>query len=150
MAAASVRDAILDAAVAALLARLPPGLIAANSVFRSRQTPITRNISPAIVVRPAGEDTARMGQSADRHVLRMRVSHSVRGDPWDVLVEPIAAESHRILMTDPGIRALAVDLRMTGTDWEAEEADQTAGTLTHLYDVTYLSRPADLSSAPGA
>ena len=89
-----------------------------------------------------------MGQATDRHELTVNVAIFVRGDPWDQLADAIATPAHQVLMTDAALAALVVDVRKVSSDFQAEEADRTAGTLSTHYHLTYLTKAADISAAP--
>lgn len=141
---ASLREQILARCQAALLNATPAGA----NVFRSREISINRAVSPSIVVMPDGESSTRKGQFADQHALLVKICIFVRGDPWDQLADPLAVAAHQVLMSDAPLAALAVDVRKVGTDFEAEEADRTAGTLTARYAITYLSSARDIAAAP--
>lgn len=140
----SLREQILARIAAALTGTTPAG----GNVFRSRETSIARGVSPAIVVMPDSEQDQRVGQATDRHELTIKVAIFVRGDPWDQLADAIATPAHQVLMADAPLAALVVDVRKNSTDFQAEEADRTAGTLSMYYQITYLTRAADISAAP--
>lgn len=141
---ASLREQILAAMATALTGTTPAGA----SVYRSRETAISRAVVPAIVVLPSGERVQRAGQQTDRHELTAKVVLYVRGDPWDQIADPVAVAMHKALISSAALAALSIDIRLIDAEFEAEEADRTAGTLTHSYHITYFTRAGDISAAP--
>ncbi len=138
----AIREQIVSRVVAILLQGL-----AGVTVDRSRQTALTRETSPALVVTVAGEETDSMGDAADRHHLELTVGHFVRGDPWDQLAAASDQAAHRILAGEDALQGLA-EIRRTGTDMEAMEADETAGVLNVRYRLTFLTSRHDIARPP--
>lgn len=141
---ATIREQITARMVVALLGATAAG----SSVYRSRENSITRALVPAIVCMPDGEQDQRMGQFTDRHEYVVNVAIFTRGDPWDQIADAIADVAHRTLIADAPLQALATDIRKISTDYESEEADRTAGTLSARYRITYLSKSSDISAPP--
>jgi hypothetical protein len=141
---ATLRELITARVVAVLTGATPAGA----NVFRSREASITRAQTPAIVVMPDNEQDIRMGSYTDRHELTLAIEIFTRGDPWDQAADATADAAHKVMVTDATIAALAVDVRKVSTDYESQEADRTAGTLSARYVITYLSKAADLSAQP--
>lgn len=140
----TLREQITARVVTVLTGATPAGA----NVFRSRETSITRDLTPAITVMPEGEVDSRMGAQTDRHEFTLGLEIFVRGDPWDAIADPTAEAAHRVMTTDPQIKALAVDVRKVGTEYQSQEADRTAGVLSARYVITYLSRADDLAAQP--
>lgn len=140
----TLREQITAQTVAALTNTTPAGA----NVFRSREVSITREMTPAIVVMPESLQTSRMGQGTDRHELVLVLEVFARGDPWDSIADTTAEVAHRVMMKDPTIRVYALDVRRVSADYEAQEADRTAGTLSARYAITFLTRSDDLASQP--
>ena len=144
----SIRDQILSRAATVLAG------VSGAQIYRSRETSITRAVSPAITILFGSEQDKRMGAATDAHELRIVVAIFVRGDPWDSLADPVALQAHSLLMADAlpgsagGLAGLGVDLRKVSTETEAEEADRTAGTLVVTYHATYLTSAFDMSRLP--
>lgn len=141
---ATLREQITARMVAALTGSTAAGA----NVYRSRETSIARGMTPAITCMPDGEQDERMGQTTDKHAYTVNVAIFVRGDPWDQIADGIAEVAHRVLMGDAQLKALSTDVRKVSTDYESEEADRTAGTLSARYRITYLSRADDIAAAP--
>lgn len=140
----SIREQILGRIATALASAAPGGA----QVFRSRENSITRAMTPAITVLMGSESDMRMSAYVDKHTLRVVLAIFVRGDPWDSLADAVATPMHLALMADAPLQALALDVRKISSDPEAEEADRTAGTLSCIYEVQYLTRAGDISAAP--
>jgi len=140
----TLREQITARAAAALTGATAAG----SNVYRSREASIARGITPAIVCLPDGEQDTRVGSYTDKHDYTLNVAIFVRGDPWDQVADQVAEVAHRVLMSDAQLLALVVDVRKVSSDYEGEEADRTAGTLSARYRFTYLSKAGDISLAP--
>lgn len=129
------------AIVARIVALLAAGNTeAADRVFRSRRTAITRQESACLAVTLGPESSSRMGNESDRHELLVRVSAIVRGDPWDELAEQLIEQVQPLVVLDEPLRELATDVRLIAIEPDADDADATAGVMQMTYQVTYISR----------
>ena len=141
---ATVRELITARTAACLVGATPAGA----NVFRSRETAITRALTPAIVIMPVDEDVRRMGSFTDVHVLTLAIEIFTRGDPWDSIADATAEAAHRVLVNDPVILSYQADVRKIATAYESQEADRTAGVLTSTYAITYLAKASDVAAGP--
>lgn len=140
----SVREQILARMQAVLMGNTG----AVNNVFRSRETSITRDICPAVVLMPEAESDENFGgMNTDSHELVVAVEIFARGDPWDSLADPVATDAHRLLMNDAALKALITRMRKIASAWEGTEADLTAGVLTMRYRVQYQTKASDISDS---
>ena len=139
----SIAEQILTAAVAALTNKTPAG----DRVYRSRSLALARDEAPAIVVRPANEDSNVFSAGVDDNVLTMLVEVYVRGDPFDQIADPIVTAAHAFLHRDPGLRSLVTQIRKKEKTWDGQEADDTAGFVTTKYELRYLTAANDLTVA---
>lgn len=110
-----------------------------SSVFRDREVSITRATSPATVVIPKGNEVSKMATDVHRNLFEFALEHFVRGDPWSQLADPVDVASHAALMGDATLAGLVADLQRVSEEFEAQEADRTAGTLTVRYRGTFLT-----------
>ena len=141
---ASIREQILST-IKTVLTNAAPGNA---SVFRSRETSITRAVSPALVIMPGDNSLSRMATGMDKNQLDVDIEIFTRGDPWDALADPIDTAAHATLMSSPALLALVADIRRISEAFEGQEANRTAGTLTVRYRLTYLTRATDITLAP--
>ena len=143
---ASIREQILERVQVLLVAAALPG-VAVGSVMRSRETAVTRSMTPAIVIMAGDTETRRIATNVDRHVFECNVEYFVRGDPWTTLVDPVDVAGHAAIMSDAPLAALVARIERTGETTESLEANATAGTLTVHYRCTYLTAAQDISRA---
>lgn len=129
----SIREQIVARMAAALSGTLPNAL----PVYRSREQAFARGDLPAVVVKPADEETQAIAESLEISRFNAHVEIIVRGDVWDNLADPIIVAAHALLLGDAQLAALVSKLRRTSAKWEAHEADQTAGVLTQTYHLIY-------------
>ena len=139
----SIREQILSTLKTVLAAAAPGGA----SVFRSRETSITRAVSPAVVIMPADNALSRLATNADKNHLDVDIEIFTRGDPWDLLADAVDVPTHATLMTNTALQALAFDIRRISEAFDGQEADRTAGTLTVRYRFTFLTRATDITAA---
>jgi hypothetical protein len=130
----SIREQILTTAHAALVSAAPGGAF----VFRSRETSITREKTPAIVISPSGQETTPQSDTLDKNIFSFKVEVYVRGDPWDQFADAIDVPMHATLMSNAALKSLCV-LRRILSEFESVEADKTAGTLTATYRATFIT-----------
>jgi len=135
-----------EAIVSAMVAALAPTVGIGQRVFRSREEAITLGETPCIVVLPAIEETTAFSAAVDDNVLTVSVEVFVRGDPYDQLADPALVSLHGLLMRDPVLAGLVTRVRKKSKSWEAQEADQTAGSVVTKYEMRYLSATDDLTA----
>lgn len=129
----SIREQIV-ARIALVLTGTLPGAL---PVYRSREQAFARGDLPAVVVKPADEETQAISALLEISRLNVHVEVIVRGDVWDSLADPVIVSAHVLLLGDTQLAALVSKLRRTSAKWEAHEADQTAGVLTQTYLINY-------------
>lgn len=120
--------------------------VAGGKVFRSRETPVRRGVTPAVVVRPAQEDDEPFSDVWDENRLVVAVEIHVRGDPYDELADPIATQVHRLITTAPTLAEISPSIRKRSTTWDGLDADAAAGIVTMHYQFTYLTDVADIAA----
>lgn len=138
----TIREQILSGVVTALVNHTGAG----NYVFRERNAPIEREVSPAIVVIPESEADNLYTDRINQSTLTINIEIYTRGDYPNQLADPIAIVAHNLIMADTNLRALCYQIKKAGSKWEAHEADQEAGVLTASYTFGYLHPIADLTS----
>ncbi len=139
----SLREQALAQVLATLTAAQPGGA----TVTRSRATSITRAQAPTIIVSPAQGDATRLATQVDKTQMEVRLAIFVRGDPWDSLADPIDVAAHKALLGSTALRNIVADVRRISENFEDQEADRTAGTLTVTYRLTWLANAADISAS---
>jgi hypothetical protein len=139
----SIREQAMARIAAALTAAAPGGA----QVMRSRETAITRALSPAIVVMAGNTTTVRQATGADRNQFECLLEIFVRGDPWTTLADVVDVAMHPVIMTDATLATIVSDVRRTAESFESTEADRTAGALTVHYQLTYLTHALDIARA---
>lgn len=125
-----------------ILARVEAVLTAAaigSSVTRSRERPITREESPVTTVMAGGNELKELAGQLDVNRFEFVLEHFVRGDPWDQLADPIDVAAHAALNADAQLAGMVANLRRVSEDFEAQDADGTAGTLTVRYRCTFTT-----------
>lgn len=130
---ASLREQIV-AAIAATLTGTPAG----SNVFRSRSVPISRALSPAIVVTPLVEanPTMTMGGRAQRQ-LEVRIEVIGRGAIPDSLADATCVSAHTKLMADTRLGGLCIDIQEGGSEWVIQDADLDTVQIQTTYTVLY-------------
>ncbi|MGH8569621.1 MAG: hypothetical protein ACREXU_16840 [Gammaproteobacteria bacterium] len=131
------------AAIAATLTGTPAG----SSVFRSRAIPITRELSPAIVVTPVSESTeAQIGSRSDRR-LQVRVEVIARGAVPDSVADATCVSAHSKILADTRLGGLCFDIEETASEWEIEDADLDAVSVATTYTVVYRTQLKNIDQA---
>lgn len=125
------------AVLAAFVVAVEPTTGVAGRVYRSRALALDKAKLPAIVIRPLSEAVGQETHSAVDRRLEVAVEVHTRGAAPDVLAEPIVSSAHALIMGDPTLAGLVVDVSEVGTDWEIEDADSQAAMVTTRYAVYY-------------
>ena len=145
----SIQERIVATAQALILAAGTP---VADRVYRSRTEAITRDMTPAIVLRPSLETTERESISVDRSQFELTVEIIAREDTttgaaWDQAADLVKVAVHAVLMAEDAF-AEADRVQRFYIDWIEDEGDNTAGNCMVRYRFTYLCNTADLTSGP--
>jgi hypothetical protein len=145
----SIQERIVEKAKALILAA---GTLAGDRVFRSRTEAITRDMSPAIVIRPNLETTERESYSVDRNQFELSVEILARenpstGEAWDQIADLVKVVVHAVLLAEDAFEE-ADRVQRFYIDWLEEDGDNTAGNCMVRYRFTYLCNTGDLTSGP--
>jgi hypothetical protein len=132
----SIREQILAQMLAALTGTLP----GAVPVYRSRAAALDRGDLPAVVIKPAEEETLPLGDFMEMSHFNVHIEVIVRGDVWDNIADPIVVAAHGLLIDNTPLAALCLKIRRRSAKWEEHDADQTAGVLTQVYLVLYQTQ----------
>jgi hypothetical protein len=143
MSTSSVCDQLINRMVTVLTGATE----AADRVFDSREAAIARDEMPCIAITPPDSEESRVfGGGVDQNTVLITVSVLARNDAWRAVADRVVVAAHRLLMGDAQLQALVVKITKEGRKWEAEEADQTAGSDSITYRLIYLSLSNDLTS----
>lgn len=145
----SIQERIVDRAKALIL---DAGTLAGDRVFRSRTEAITRDMSPAIVIRPNLETTERESHSVDRNQFELSVEilareNTTTGEAWDQVADLVKVAVHAVLLAEDAF-VEADRVQRFYIDWIEEDGDNTAGNCMVRYRFTYLCNTGDLTSGP--
>lgn len=145
----SIQERIVEKAKALILAA---DTLAGDRVFRSRTEAITRDMSPAIVIRPNLETTERESHSVDRNQFELSVEILARenpttGEAWDQIADLVKVAVHAVLLAEHAFEE-ADRVQRFYIDWLEEDGDNTAGNCMVRYRFTYLCNTGDLTSGP--
>lgn len=145
--AQSIRDKIIAAVVTAVTGT--QGLAAAGGIpYRSRYEPISREETPALIVRPIRDQAQNYVNTFKEQYLTIACEVYVRSTDTstapDAIADPIVTDMHARLMTDITLGGLSIDIIQEDTIFEGAEADQTALIVSSLYRVWYRHQIARL------
>jgi hypothetical protein len=116
-------------------------------VYRSRQEPLSRNESPAVVIQPGPEPKSFEPVSTCKidHTLTLVVAVYARGTIPDQAADPIVESVHSLLMADRSLGGLVMDIWPIDRDPQFSEADLAAVWEVLSYRVRYRTSVTDLS-----
>ena len=145
----SIQERIVDRAKVLILGA---GTLASDRVFRSRTEAITRDMSPAIVIRPNLETTERESHGVDRNQFELSVEILARedtttGEAWDQVADLVKVAVHAVLLEEDAFPE-ADRVQRFYIDWIEDDGVNTAGNCMVRYRFTYLCNTGDLSSGP--
>jgi len=130
---ASIREQIAQAFVTALAGTTSVG----TRIFRSLEDAISREESPALVVRTLGDAPDRIDISFVYSKLTIAVDVFARGTSVETVIDPVAVSAYGKIMASAGIRALVLDIEPGQQNFETASADLDAGILTMQFTVLY-------------
>lgn len=140
-------SSVCEQLISRMVAALTGATDAADRVFDSREAAIARGEMPCIAITPPDSEESKVfGGGLDQNTVLITVSVLARDDAWRAVADRVVVDAHRILMADSQLQALVVKINKEGRKWEAEEADQTAGSDSITYRLIYLSLSNDLAS----
>lgn len=145
----SIQERIVEKARALISAA---GTLAEDRVFRSRTEALTREMTPAIVLRPDLETTERESHSVDRNQFELSVEilareNTATGEAWDQVADLVKVAVHAVLLAEDAF-VEADRVQRFYIDWIEEDGDNTAGNCMVRYRFTYLCNTGDLTSGP--
>ena len=117
-------------------------------VYRSRQEPLSRNESPAVVIQPGPESKSAEPVSTCKidHAFTLVVAVYARGAIPDQVADPVVKSVHSLLMADRTIGGLAMDIWPLDRDPQFSEADLAAVWEVLTYQVRYRTSVTDLGA----
>lgn len=121
-------------------------IVPAGHVHRSREEPFSAREVPAIKIRRADSNHPRVGRELVEITLRWGLEFHVRGEQWEAQADALHNEAHAALFADEQLNTQARYLACTGTDPEADPADQTAGKIVAIYEARVTVTRADLGN----
>lgn len=140
----SVRETILDAFVAALA-----GTVSVSTrIYRSRTQALTKDMSPALVVRWEQDQFEGVWVSdKQERLLTVMLDVYTRGDVPDSIADAILVDAHSKIMADATLGGLVIDIYAGGTAFQLEQADGDAGFTMQEYAVKYRHKGTALDAA---
>jgi hypothetical protein len=120
--------------------------IQSSHVFRDRWTAVTRDESPAMVIRKESE-AAPDSYNVAQHRIRFVVEIFTRGSDAEAAADPIEDEVHKKLMADRTLGGVCLLLDAAETEFEGADADGAAHKTIMHFEALYRVAPENLSEA---
>jgi hypothetical protein len=134
--------------ILAAAATILTGAAIGASVTRSRVVPFARDQLPAVVLKPAEDESTPLAAALDDHLFDLELEVHTRGDAPDSLADPIIAAAHKALMADPTLGGACSRLHHKSRKWEFDDADRAACKVVVTYVVRYATVATDLGRQP--
>lgn len=109
----------------------------AGGAHRSREDALSREESPAIVIRWTADRPRSVVHAFTDSDLDIELDVYRRGDVPDQLADPVVAGVHAALMTDPTLGGLLLDLTDGETSLDLDPADSGAAWITMRFTAWY-------------
>lgn len=119
---------------AVLQAAVPPG----TRVYRGRADAESRAEAPSVNVRIGTHPVEPVSDDMDVHTVSLELQLAVRSADALLASEALHEAVHGAVMTDPELRALVASIRLTDSDGEPEQADETSLVTTARYRLVYM------------
>lgn len=115
-------------------------------IYRSQADPNPRELAPFIAVQWTNEQSAPDAVQLLGRILTVEVSIYTRGDLPDSLADDIAVSAHQLIMADPSLGGLALDIALDDASAEIIAADFPAAKVTHNYSVKFRHSYGDMTT----
>ena len=122
------------------------GLAGVTGVYRTREDAMAREESPAVAL--SWDDDRIREQFFDviERDLSVLVGVYTRADVPDQAADAVVQQAYSLLLADTTLGGLAIDLSEDGTQFEAGDADMTAGWTTVRVKVWYRHSRSSLAA----
>ncbi len=141
----SIREQLLQS----LAGRLAPVAAAQAAGFlRSPTIPLTREQSPALLLFPESEAIRERANDRVERDLVIRLTALARGDDAAQVCDALLVAAHSAFFLDASFGGLALGLKELDSEWDSEDADAMAVSVTTRYQINYRTVANDLSK-PG-
>jgi hypothetical protein len=143
----SVREQILQAILTAIT---PVATAWGASVWRSPTVALTREQCPALLLLPQSETLAERANDRVTRELTVRITVLVRGvavvtdNAPETLADHLLCAAHAALMGDVTVGGLALGLRELESEWDLDDADGVAYSLSTQYQIHYRTLVSDM------
>lgn len=115
-------------------------------IYRSQADPNPRELSPFIAVQWLNEQSSPDAVQLLGRILTVEVSIYTRGDEPDRLADDIVVSVHQLIMADPSLGGLAIDIMLEDASAEIIAADLPAAKVTHNYSVKFRHSYGDMTT----
>jgi hypothetical protein len=115
-------------------------------IYRSQADPNTRDLCPFVAVQWTNEQSSPDVVQLLGRILTVEVSIYTRGDQPDSLADDIAVSAHQLIMADPSLGGLAIDIVLDDANAEIIAADFPAAKVTHNYSVKFRHTYGDMTT----
>lgn len=143
----SVREQILQAILTTIT---PTATALGASVWRSPTVALTREQCPALLLLPQSETLAERANDRVTRELTLRITVLVRSIPSvadktpESLADHLLCAAHATMMGDVTVGGLALSLRELESEWELDDADGVAYSLSTQYQIHYRTLVSDM------
>ena len=118
------------------------------ALFRSPTVAIERKQTPALIVFPEEEVVGTKSNVLVPRELTVRVvalTRKVGENSAELLADQLVVASHKAVMANGNLNGLCQGIKELGTEWEMEDADATATSITVRYQIGYRTKADDLT-----
>lgn len=132
--------------VRAIMTALAPTSGVGGRILRSQADPNSRDIAPFIAVQWTSEQAAPDTVQLMGRALTVEVCVFTRGDIPDSLADDIMVSAHQLIMADPSLGGLSIDVTLEDASAEIIAADFPAAKVTHNYSVKFRHTYGDMTT----
>jgi len=118
------------------------------TLHRSPTVAIERKQTPALIVLPEEEVIGENLTLVVRRLLTVKVialTREVGENAAEVVADQLIVASHKAVMANRNLGGLCQGTKELGTEWDNEDADATAASITVRYQLEYRTKADDLT-----
>ena len=132
--------------VRAIMDALAPVAGVDGRIYRSQADPNPRELAPFISVQWTNEQANPDTVQLLGRILTVEVSVYTRDDIPDMAADDILVSAHQLIMANPSLGGLALDIVLDDANAEIIAADFPAAKVTHNYSVKFRHSYGDMTT----
>lgn len=117
------------------------------TTYRSRKAAVMLQEGTVLILQPKNTPVTRMAVTVTKRDFTIQTEILARGDIPDQVADPVRIAVHAALLADQTVGGLALSIVEEETEWEFDEADLTAVSVTARYRIIFATPANSLTTS---